>query len=87
MSLASWQQRLQRLPARGRTVLVSCAYGLVAGVAAVAFQFGINWVYQLGLVRLSHQTTLIFLIGSRMAPQFAERIAGAVHPGLQEFRA
>jgi len=64
MSLATWQQRLQRLPARGRTVLVSCAYGLVAGVAAVAFQFGINWVYQLGLVRLSHQTTLIFLIGS-----------------------
>ena len=64
MSLAIWQQRLQRLPARGRTVLVSCAYGLVAGVAAVAFQLGINWIYRLGLVQLSHQTKLIFLFGS-----------------------
>jgi len=45
-------------------VLVSCAYGLVAGVAAVAFQLGINWIYRLGLVRLSHQSLLIFLFGS-----------------------
>ena len=64
MNLATWQQRLQRLPARGRTVLVSCAYGLAAGAAAVAFQLGINWVYRLGLVQLSHQSILVFLLGS-----------------------
>lgn len=55
---------LQRLPARGRTVLISCVYGLSAGAAAVAFQLGINWFYRLGLVQLSHQSKLIFLFGS-----------------------
>jgi len=64
MNLATWQHRLQRLPARGRTVLVSCAYGLSAGVAAVAFQLGINWIYRLGLVQLSHQSKVSFLFGS-----------------------
>ena len=29
MIVSPWQQRLQRLPARGRTVLISCFYGLV----------------------------------------------------------
>jgi CIC family chloride channel protein len=57
-------QRLQRLPARGRTVLVSCAYGLAAGVAAVIFQLGINWLYRAGLVQLSHHSKWTFLFGS-----------------------
>jgi len=44
--------------------LISCVYGLSAGAAAVAFQLGINWLYRLGLVQLSHQSKIIFLFGS-----------------------
>lgn len=64
MNLSKLPGLLQRLPARGRTVLISCVYGLVAGAAAVAFQLSINWVYQAGLVRLSQQPKLVFLFGS-----------------------
>ena len=41
-----------------------CLYGLVAGSAAVVFQLGMNWLYRLGLVQLSHQSLTTFLIGS-----------------------
>lgn len=64
MNFSKLQQRLQRLPTRGRTVLVSCAYGLAAGAAAVAFQLGINWLYRLGIVELSHHSLMVFLVGS-----------------------
>jgi len=64
MNFSKLQQRLQRLPTRGRTVLVSCAYGLAAGAAAVAFQLGINWLYRLGIVELSHHSLMVFLLGS-----------------------
>ena len=64
MNLANWQHRLQRLPSRGRTILVACAYGLAGGGAAVAFLLGINAIYKLGLVRLSHQSLPVFLLGS-----------------------
>jgi CIC family chloride channel protein len=45
-------------------VLQTCLYGLGAGASAVFFQLGINWLYRLGLVGLSHQSTDTFLIGS-----------------------
>ncbi len=64
MNLSRSNQLLQQLPARGRTVLNSCIYGLVAGIAAVTFQLGINWLYRLGIVQLSHQSTTVFLFGS-----------------------
>ncbi|HUZ07443.1 MAG TPA: chloride channel protein [Candidatus Paceibacterota bacterium] len=64
MNLSKLNQLMQRLPARGRTILVSCVYGLSAGAAAVAFQLGINWVFKLGLVRLSHDSKMVFLFGS-----------------------
>ncbi len=41
-----------------------CLYGLVGGSAAVFFQLGMNWLYRLGLVQLSHQSLTTFLIGS-----------------------
>jgi CIC family chloride channel protein len=37
---------------------------LGAGASAVFFQLGINWLYRLGLLGLSHQSTSTFLIGS-----------------------
>jgi CIC family chloride channel protein len=64
MNFTKLQYLLQRFPVRGRTVLISCVYGLGAGTAAVAFQLGINWFYRLGLVQLSHQSKIIFLFGS-----------------------
>ena len=55
---------LQRLPKQSRVVLQTCLCGLGAGASAVFFQLGINWVYRLGLGKLSHQSTSTFLIGS-----------------------
>ncbi len=58
------QQLLARIPTRSRGILTTCVYGLGAGLAAVAFQLGINWVYQTGLVRLSHKSSVEFFAGS-----------------------
>jgi CIC family chloride channel protein len=55
---------LQRLPKQSRAVLQTCLYGLCAGASAVFFQMGINWLYRLGLGKLSQQSTSTFLIGS-----------------------
>lgn len=55
---------LGKLPSRWRAVLTTCVYGLGAGASAVAFQLGMNWFYQSGLLRLSHQPLWIFAIGS-----------------------
>jgi len=57
-------QYLQRLPRKPRAILFTCVYGLVAGAAAVAFQFCLSLVYYNTLVRLSHLTSVLFLIGS-----------------------
>ncbi len=58
------QKALGKLPSRSRGILATCVYGLGAGLAAVAFQLGINWVYQMGLVRLSKGTSATFFVGS-----------------------
>jgi CIC family chloride channel protein len=57
-------RHLQRLPKQSRAVLQTCLYGLGAGTSAVFFQLGINWLYRLGLGKLSQQSTSTFLIGS-----------------------
>jgi len=44
--------------------VLTCVYGLVAGLAAVAFQVGMNTLYRAGIVRLSHGSTTVFLVGS-----------------------
>lgn len=62
--LLQFRSLVRRLPARWRAVLTTCVYGLGAGASAVAFQLGMNWFYQLGLVRLSHQSPLMFYVGS-----------------------
>jgi CIC family chloride channel protein len=64
MKFVRLQSALQRLPLRGRTIVISCAYGLSAGVVAVSFQLGINWMYKLGLVQLAHRSKIDFLFGS-----------------------
>jgi CIC family chloride channel protein len=54
----------QKLPRQTRTVVQTCLYGLAAGVVTVMFQLGMNWLYRAGLVRLSGQSKLVFLLGS-----------------------
>ncbi len=54
----------EKLPSRGRPIVLTCVYGLVAGLAAVAFQVGMNTLYRAGIVRLSHGSTTVFLVGS-----------------------
>jgi chloride channel protein, CIC family len=55
---------LQRLPKQTRTLLHSCAYGIGAGLAAVAFQLCITLVYNKGLVALAGESKLTFVLGS-----------------------
>ncbi len=62
--MQSLTQYLQRLPRQSRAVLRTCLYGLAAGGATVAFQLGMNWLYQIGIVRLSREPLPTFLIGS-----------------------
>jgi CIC family chloride channel protein len=54
----------QKLPKQSRVILQTCIYGLFAGLAAVVFQLGINWLYKIGLVQLSHKSFATFLVGS-----------------------
>lgn len=60
-------QLVQRLPKRGRAVLLTCAFGLSAGLAAVAFQLAMNALYRATFVRLSHERPIVFLLGSLVA--------------------
>lgn len=64
MNLTMLHQLLQRLPDRGRAVLISCVYGLAAGAAASIFQLGINWLFRLGFVQSSHHSKMFFLFSS-----------------------
>ncbi len=43
---------------------MTCFYGLAAGLAAVAFQLSIKWIYNYTLVELSHHSLRMFLAGS-----------------------
>jgi chloride channel protein, CIC family len=62
--LLQFRTFLRRMPARWRAVLTTCLYGLVAGASAVAFQLGMNILFQAGLVQLSHQSLPVFFVGS-----------------------
>jgi len=57
-------QWLAKLPERPRTILKTCAYGIVAGLVAVAFQLALSWCFRAGIVRLSHHSFTIFFWGS-----------------------
>jgi CIC family chloride channel protein len=57
-------QILGRFPARSRPLIESGLYGLVAGLAAVAFEVAINWLYAASLLRFSHLSALSFVLAS-----------------------
>jgi CIC family chloride channel protein len=64
------------MPAKTRPALLVCCYGLGAGLSAVAFQQGINAVYHLGIVQLSHLSPLGFALGSLLLIVIASLTVG-----------
>lgn len=55
---------LAKLPKNTRNILLTCLYGLAAGLAVVAFQLLINVLYNGTFVRLAAQSPATFLAGS-----------------------
>jgi chloride channel protein, CIC family len=66
----------QRFPRQIREVFKACLYGLSAGLATVAFQLVITWLFQLGLINLSHQSLLTFALGSLAIVVFSSLVVG-----------
>lgn len=64
MNVTILADHLNRVPKRFRVVLQTCIYGLVAGLAAVAFHLGIHWFYRLTFVELAQRSKGEFLVGS-----------------------
>ncbi|HEY2711333.1 MAG TPA: chloride channel protein [Chthoniobacterales bacterium] len=54
-------RQIHRLPESTRSILFTGVYGLTGGLAAVAFQLGIQWLYLATFVALSHRTLGVFL--------------------------
>jgi CIC family chloride channel protein len=69
---------LQGLSEQTRSRLHSCAYGLAAGLSAVAFQLTIAWLYTAGFVRLSHQSKLTFALGSFVIVVVSSLVVGVL---------
>ncbi len=76
MNLNRLAQFAQRLPGQGRPIFLTCIFGLGAGLGAVAFQQGMNWLYNGTLVQFSHQSTLAFLLGSLLVVVTTSLIVG-----------
>ncbi|HLH55966.1 MAG TPA: chloride channel protein [Verrucomicrobiae bacterium] len=86
---------VQRVPSRGRPLVLTCVFGLCAGLAAVAFQVTMNLLYRATFVSLSHQSKLTFLLGSLavvvttsllvgfLVSQFAPEASGSGIPQLK----
>ncbi len=54
-------RQFHRLPESTRSILFTGVYGLTGGLAAVAFQLGIQWLYLSTFVALSHRSLGVFL--------------------------
>lgn len=64
MTLVSFRQYLRKLPQRTRAILATCLYGLAAGGVAVAFQKGINWLFNATYGHFANESTGMFLAGT-----------------------
>lgn len=62
--MLSVRQYFQRLPESSRFIILTIVYGLAGGLAAVAFELGINWIYVSTFVALSRHTLSVFLCGT-----------------------
>ena len=66
----------QKLPPQARAITATVIFGLAAGLAAVAFHLAIHYIYEHGIVALSHGSRLQFLIGSFLIVAMTSGIAG-----------
>ncbi len=71
-----FSRQIHRLPAQARPLMVITILGVVAGLAAVLFHLVIHLIYQQGLERLSHDSVLVFLIGSFFIVAVTSAISG-----------
>ncbi|MBU6402997.1 MAG: chloride channel protein, partial [Verrucomicrobia bacterium] len=62
--MSHFAQYLRKLPSKTRALLATGLYGLAAGVAAVAFQVGINVLYRETFLALAPRSKPWFLAGS-----------------------
>ena len=62
VNLSGLARFAQRLPGQGRPIFLTCVYGLGAGLAAVAFQQGINAFYRATIVQVSHASPMTFVL-------------------------
>ena len=69
-------QLIQRLPARARPVVVTVILGLAAGLAAVFFHLAIQFVYEHGILALTHQSRRTFLVGSFLLMAGTSAVSG-----------
>jgi CIC family chloride channel protein len=72
-SAARW---LAKMTPGTRVVLRTATYGLVAGLVAVAFHVCIHFLYENGIIRLSHASVPVFLIGSFLIVGVTSGVSG-----------
>lgn len=76
MSLVFLSGYFGKLPQKTRTILQTCLYGVVAGLAVVAFQMAVNALYNNTIVRLANESALTFVCGSFVVMVGAAVLAG-----------
>ncbi|MDQ2868650.1 MAG: chloride channel protein [Verrucomicrobiota bacterium] len=57
-------RQAQHIPHGARSIILTCIYGLLAGLAAVVFQFTMNALFNNTFVRLAQCSASTFLVGS-----------------------
>jgi CIC family chloride channel protein len=85
--------QFQKIPARSRTILGPCLFGLVASLGAVGFQLVISWIYNLGFKQASAKPHFLWvslgvivvssLISGWLLNQFCPEAAGSGIPQLK----
>lgn len=67
---------LGRLPARSRSIFATCVYGLLAGLAAVAFQLAVHLVYRNTIARAAELSKAQFVLWSLVILVVASLLVG-----------
>ncbi|MBI1176630.1 CBS domain-containing protein [bacterium] len=69
-------QYFQRLPKQTRAIIATCLFGLVAGSAAVLFQYTVQEIFAYTYARFQHETTTRFMIESFIMIMVCSLIVG-----------
>ena len=69
-------QQMQRLPRQTRTIVATCIYGVVAGLAAVAFHLTITGIYSVTYAQYAKGDPVSFIVKSFFTITITAGIAG-----------